>query len=155
MKKYNFRFHQNEGVIVLGATNRREALDKALLRPGRFDVQIVVNYPDYAGRKEILDLYLRRILTRDTNVELLARNTVGFTGADIENMVRKDLFEIIKLMKYSRFHKMTFCSFLDKPSGSSRSCPRSRIRDDGAPRLREGQSYARPWKEAQVARRRV
>ncbi|XP_015597301.1 ATP-dependent zinc metalloprotease YME1 homolog isoform X1 [Cephus cinctus] len=82
-------FHQNEGVIVLGATNRREDLDKALMRPGRFDVEIFVNAPDYLGRKEILDLYLSRILTRDVDAEYLARCTTGFTGADIENMVNQ------------------------------------------------------------------
>lgn len=82
-------FHQNEGVIVLGATNRREDLDKALMRPGRFDVQIVIHRPDYLGRKEILDLYLSRVLTRDVDTEYLARCTTGFTGADLENMINQ------------------------------------------------------------------
>ncbi|XP_043262518.1 ATP-dependent zinc metalloprotease YME1L [Colletes gigas] len=82
-------FLQNEGVIVLGATNRRDDLDKALLRPGRFDVEIYVNVPDYAGRKEILDLYLSRVLTQDVDVDYLARCTVGFTGADLENMINQ------------------------------------------------------------------
>lgn len=84
---YNCRFLQNEGVIVLGATNRRDDLDKALMRPGRFDVEVVVDVPDYISRKEIFDLYLSRILTKDIDSEYLARCTVGFTGADIENMV--------------------------------------------------------------------
>ncbi|XP_053981635.1 ATP-dependent zinc metalloprotease YME1L-like isoform X1 [Hylaeus volcanicus] len=82
-------FLQNEGVIVLGATNRRDDLDNALMRPGRFDVEIYVNIPDFIGRKEILDLYLSRILTRDVDIDYLARCTVGFTGADIENMVNQ------------------------------------------------------------------
>ncbi|XP_049853116.1 ATP-dependent zinc metalloprotease YME1L-like [Schistocerca gregaria] len=82
-------FHQNEGVIVLGATNRRDDLDKALLRPGRFDVEVTVPVPDYVGRKEILDLYLGRILSKDVDVEMLARGTTGFTGADLENMVNQ------------------------------------------------------------------
>lgn len=82
-----FRFHQNEGVIVLGATNRAQDLDKALLRPGRFDTEVVVNVPDLAGRKEIFDLYLSRVLTREVDSGLLAKATIGFTGADIENMV--------------------------------------------------------------------
>ena len=82
-------FLQNEGVIVLGATNRRDDLDKALMRPGRFDVEIFVQKPDYLGRKDILDLYLSRISTRDVDVEYLARCTVGFTGADIETMVNQ------------------------------------------------------------------
>ncbi|XP_034192241.2 ATP-dependent zinc metalloprotease YME1L isoform X1 [Osmia lignaria lignaria] len=82
-------FLQNEGVIVLGATNRRDDLDKALMRPGRFDVEVVVDVPDYMSRKEIFDLYLSRILTKDVDSEYLARCTVGFTGADIENMVNQ------------------------------------------------------------------
>ncbi|CAB3374504.1 Hypothetical predicted protein [Cloeon dipterum] len=80
-------FHQNEGVIVLGATNRRDDLDKALLRPGRFDVEVQVPTPDYTGRKEILDHYLSKVkLATELDVELLARGTTGFTGADLENM---------------------------------------------------------------------
>ncbi|XP_076243376.1 ATP-dependent zinc metalloprotease YME1L isoform X2 [Calliopsis andreniformis] len=82
-------FLQNEGVIVLGATNRRDDLDKALLRPGRFDIEVFVQQPDYLGRKEILNLYLSRILTHDIDVDCLARRTVGFTGADLETMVNQ------------------------------------------------------------------
>ncbi|XP_011494899.1 PREDICTED: ATP-dependent zinc metalloprotease YME1 homolog isoform X1 [Ceratosolen solmsi marchali] len=82
-------FHRNEGVIVLGATNRRQDLDKALLRPGRFDSEILVRAPDYFGRMEILELYLTRILARDINTEVLAKRTIGFTGADIENMINQ------------------------------------------------------------------
>lgn len=82
-------FHQNEGVIVLGATNRREDLDKALLRPGRFDVEVMVPTPDYNGRKQIFQLYLGKILCKEVDVDILTRGTVGFTGADIENMVNQ------------------------------------------------------------------
>lgn len=83
-------FRQNEGVIVLGATNRRDDLDKALLRPGRFDVEINVTVPDLNGRKEILELYIGKIkLANDVDVEVLARGTTGFTGADLENMVNQ------------------------------------------------------------------
>lgn len=82
-------FQQNEGVIVLGATNRREDLDGALMRPGRFDVEVVVPTPDYTGRKEIITHYLGKILSKDINVEMLARGTTGFTGADIENMINQ------------------------------------------------------------------
>ncbi|BES97512.1 Peptidase family M41 [Nesidiocoris tenuis] len=82
-------FHQNDGVIVLGATNRRDDLDKALLRPGRFDVEVNVPTPDLTGRKEILTLYLGRVRTKSIDVELLARGTTGFTGADLENMVNQ------------------------------------------------------------------
>ncbi|XP_049764179.1 ATP-dependent zinc metalloprotease YME1L-like [Schistocerca cancellata] len=82
-------FDQNEGVIVLGATNRRDCLDKALIRPGRFDVEVTVPVPDYVGRKDILGLYLGRILSRDVDVEMLARGTTGFTGADLKSMVNQ------------------------------------------------------------------
>ncbi|CAO1395769.1 unnamed protein product [Diamesa hyperborea] len=82
-------FQQNEGVIVLGATNRRDDLDQALMRPGRFDVEVTVPTPDYTGRKEIITHYLAKILSRDINVDILARGTTGFTGADIENMINQ------------------------------------------------------------------
>jgi ATP-dependent metalloprotease len=82
-------FQQNEGVIVLGATNRREDLDQALMRPGRFDVEVMVPTPDYTGRKEIITHYLSRILSKDINIDILARGTTGFTGADIENMINQ------------------------------------------------------------------
>ncbi|KAL7735310.1 hypothetical protein ACLKA6_018006 [Drosophila palustris] len=82
-------FHQNAGVIVLGATNRRDDLDQALLRPGRFDVEVMVSTPDFTGRKEILSLYLEKILHDDVDVDMLARGTSGFTGADLENMINQ------------------------------------------------------------------
>lgn len=83
-------FHQNEGVIVLGATNRRDDLDQALLRPGRFDVEVSVPTPDYGGRLEILRMYVSRVLAQpDLDVEALARGTTGFTGADLESMVNQ------------------------------------------------------------------
>lgn len=82
-------FQQNEGVIVLGATNRRDDLDQALLRPGRFDVEVSVNVPDFSGRKEIITHYLGKIMSKDVNVDMLARGTTGFTGADIENMINQ------------------------------------------------------------------
>ncbi|XP_014100908.2 ATP-dependent zinc metalloprotease YME1L isoform X2 [Bactrocera oleae] len=82
-------FHQNAGVIVLGATNRRDDLDQALLRPGRFDVEVVVSTPDFTGRKEILSLYLAKILHDEIDLDMLARGTSGFTGADLENMINQ------------------------------------------------------------------
>lgn len=83
-------FRQNEGVIVLGATNRRDDLDKALLRPGRFDVEVQVPVPDFNGRKEILELYLSKVkYSNDVDVNMLSRGTTGFTGADLENMVNQ------------------------------------------------------------------
>ncbi|CAH0382657.1 unnamed protein product [Bemisia tabaci] len=82
-------FHQNEGVIVLGATNRKEDLDKALLRPGRFDIEVSVPTPDFTGRKEILTLYLSKVQCLAVDIDYLARGTTGFTGADLENMVNQ------------------------------------------------------------------
>jgi ATP-dependent metalloprotease len=83
-------FQKNEGVIVLAATNRPQFLDKALTRPGRFDVQVAVDAPDYKGRIEILDLYLSKIVKgSDLDVELIARKTTGFTGAELANLVNQ------------------------------------------------------------------
>lgn len=83
-------FRQNEGVIVLGATNRRDDLDKALIRPGRFDVEIQVPLPDFSGRRDIIRLYMNKIkYSNDVDVERLARGTTGFTGADLENMINQ------------------------------------------------------------------
>lgn len=83
-------FNQNEGVIVMGATNRANDLDKALLRPGRFDVQVTVPVPDYKGRKELFEHYLSKVrASLDIDVDMLCRTTVGFTGADIENLVNQ------------------------------------------------------------------
>ncbi|CDW59683.1 Peptidase M41 and AAA domain containing protein [Trichuris trichiura] len=83
-------FEPTEGVIVLAATNRREDLDPALLRPGRFDLQLVLGYPDLKGRMDIFNLYLSRIKTNDEiDVETMAKGTIGFSGADIENVVNQ------------------------------------------------------------------
>ena len=81
-------FVSNEGVIVMGATNRAEELDKALLRPGRFDTRVTVPKPDMKGRRDILELYLSKI-KHDASVDIdkLAKMTVGFSGADLENVV--------------------------------------------------------------------
>jgi len=81
-------FVSNEGVIVIGATNRKDQLDQALLRPGRFDSEIRVEVPDMKGRKEILGLYLGKVKhDNSVDVDKLARMTVGFTPAELENMV--------------------------------------------------------------------
>jgi ATP-dependent metalloprotease len=83
-------FEQNEGVIVLGATNRRDNLDKALLRPGRFDVEVRVFPPDLKGRIDILDHYLSKVkIDSSVDAARLARGTTGCTGADLENMVNQ------------------------------------------------------------------
>lgn len=83
-------FSQNEGVIVMGATNRANDLDKALLRPGRFDVQVTVPIPDYKGRKELFEHYLAKVrASADIDLDMLCRTSIGFTGADIENLVNQ------------------------------------------------------------------
>jgi cell division protease FtsH len=96
-------FEPNTGIIVLAATNRPDVLDPALLRPGRFDRQVVVDLPDVKGREEILQIYMRnKPLAKDVNAETLAKMTPGFTGADLENLMneaailatRKNLREI-------------------------------------------------------------
>ena len=83
-------FGANEGVIVIAATNRRDILDPALLRPGRFDRQIVVNYPDVKGREEILKVHSRnKPLGFDVDLSIVAKSTAGFTGADLENLMNE------------------------------------------------------------------
>uniref|UniRef100_A0A8B9JE53 YME1-like 1b n=1 Tax=Astyanax mexicanus TaxID=7994 RepID=A0A8B9JE53_ASTMX len=77
-------FKPNEGVIIIGATNFPEALDNALIRPGRFDMQVTVPRPDVKGRTEILKWYLKKI-----KAEIIARGTVGFSGAELENLVNQ------------------------------------------------------------------
>jgi cell division protease FtsH len=83
-------FESNEGVILIAATNRPDVLDPALLRPGRFDRQVVVSVPDVKGREEILKVHTKRApLADDVELSLLARGTPGFTGADLENLVNE------------------------------------------------------------------
>jgi cell division protease FtsH len=83
-------FETNEGVILIAATNRPDVLDPALLRPGRFDRQVVVSRPDVKGREEILRVHARRIpLGPDVDVRVLARGTPGFSGADLANLVNE------------------------------------------------------------------
>jgi cell division protease FtsH len=83
-------FESNEGVILIAATNRPDVLDPALLRPGRFDRQVVVPIPDVKGREEILRVHTKRTpLAADVDLALIARGTPGFTGADLENLVNE------------------------------------------------------------------
>lgn len=83
-------FESNEGVILIAATNRPDVLDPALLRPGRFDRQVVVPVPDVKGREEIIKVHSKKVpLAEDVNLTLLARGTPGFTGADLENLVNE------------------------------------------------------------------
>ncbi|NLN21994.1 MAG: ATP-dependent metallopeptidase FtsH/Yme1/Tma family protein [Syntrophomonadaceae bacterium] len=83
-------FDANEGIIILAATNRPDILDPALLRPGRFDRQIVVDSPDLQGRRDIIEVHMRgKKLEDDVDVDVLARRTPGFTGADLANMINE------------------------------------------------------------------
>ncbi len=83
-------FEGNEGIIVIAATNRPDVLDPALLRPGRFDRQVVVGLPDVRGREQILKVHMRKVpLGDDVKPELIARGTPGFSGADLANLVNE------------------------------------------------------------------
>ena len=83
-------FAVNEGIIVIAATNRPDILDPALLRPGRFDRQITVNYPDVKGREAILKVHAKgKPLAKEVSLEVLAKRTSGFTGADLENVLNE------------------------------------------------------------------
>ncbi len=83
-------FETNEGVIIIAATNRPDVLDPALLRPGRFDRQVIVDIPDIRGREKILAVHSKKIpLSRDVDLKVIARGTPGFTGADLANLVNE------------------------------------------------------------------
>jgi cell division protease FtsH len=93
-------FETTEGVILVAATNRPDVLDPALLRPGRFDRQVVVNRPDRKGRNEILGVHTRKIpLGKDVELEVIARGTPGFSGADLENLVNEAALLAARLNK--------------------------------------------------------
>ena len=83
-------FGANEGIIMIAATNRPDILDRALMRPGRFDRQVVVNYPDVKGREEILKVHAKgKPLAPDVELSVVAKSTAGFTGADLENLLNE------------------------------------------------------------------
>jgi cell division protease FtsH len=91
-------FESNEGVILIAATNRPDVLDPALLRPGRFDRQVVVPNPDLKGRRRILEVHTRKTpLSPEVNLDVLARGTPGFSGADLENLVNEAALHAAKL----------------------------------------------------------
>lgn len=91
-------FESNEGVILIAATNRPDVLDPALLRPGRFDRQVVVPTPDVKGRLKILEVHTRRTpLGNDVNLEVIARGTPGFSGASLENLVNEAALQAARL----------------------------------------------------------
>ncbi|OOY37737.1 ATP-dependent metalloprotease [Solemya velum gill symbiont] len=95
-------FEGNEGVIVIAATNRPDVLDPALLRPGRFDRQVVVPMPDIRGREQILKVHLRKVPAGDdVNAGIIARGTPGFSGADLENLVNEAALFAARFNKHS------------------------------------------------------
>ncbi len=90
-------FSNDTGIIVIGATNRADMLDPALLRPGRFDRQVYIELPDLAGRREILDLYSKKVKVGDAvNLQDLARGTTGFSGADLENLLNEAALHAVR-----------------------------------------------------------
>ena len=95
-------FDTTEGVILIAATNRPDVLDPALLRPGRFDRQVVVNRPDVRGRAEILNVHTKKVpISSDVDMEQIARGTPGFSGADLENLVNEAALWAARLDKKS------------------------------------------------------
>ena len=83
-------FEGTTGIIVIAATNRPDILDSALLRPGRFDRQVVIDRPDVGGREQILTVHSRgKPLAKDVDIKVLARRTPGFTGADLSNLINE------------------------------------------------------------------
>ncbi len=90
-------FANDTGIIVIGATNRPDMLDAALLRPGRFDRQVYIELPDLAGRRAILDLYAKKIkVGTDVNLQNVARGTTGFSGADLENLLNESALHAVR-----------------------------------------------------------
>lgn len=101
-------FEDNENIILIAATNRPDVLDPALLRPGRFDRQVVVSNPDKKGREEILKVHVKKVpLAKDVNLSVIARGTPGFSGADLANLVN----EAALLAARKNKHKVTSKDF--------------------------------------------
>ena len=110
-------FGTNSGVIVIAATNRADILDKALMRAGRFDRQIYVELPDLIGRKEIFEVHMRKLkLADDVNIEFLAKQTPGFSGADIANVCNEAALMAARRNKES-IEKQDFLDAIDRIVG--------------------------------------
>ena len=93
-------FSENNGIIIIAATNRPDVLDPALLRPGRFDRQVTVNLPDLRGRTEILNVHIKKIpTTKDVNIDLIARGTPGLSGADLASLINEATLYTAKIDK--------------------------------------------------------
>jgi cell division protease FtsH len=107
-------FSGREGIIVLAATNQPDILDKALLRPGRFDRRVVVNLPDKAGRKAILEVHIRKVpLAKDTDIGELAATTPGLSGADLKNLVNEAAL-LAARREQNEVHQKDFLDALEK-----------------------------------------
>ena len=104
-------FKPSEGIIVLGATNRKEDLDDALLRPGRFDATVSVLKPDVKGRREILKLYLDKVVVQegDIDVDVWARRTIGCSGAELENLVNTAAIRAATLSRLRLLNSLALC----------------------------------------------
>ena len=99
-------FEVNEGIIVMAATNRRDILDPALLRAGRFDRQITVNYPDVKGREEILKVHAKgKPFEAEVDFKVIARRTPGFIGADLENVLNEAAILAARRRKEDRYER--------------------------------------------------
>ena len=97
-------FEANEGVILIAATNRPDVLDPALLRPGRFDRQVVVSLPDIIGREKILKVHAKKIsMAPDVNLRTIGRGTPGFSGADLANLVNEAALLANNAASFTRF----------------------------------------------------
>jgi cell division protease FtsH len=92
-------FDATKGVVILAATNRPESLDKALLRPGRFDRRVQMELPDLAGRKAIFKVHLKNIKHGAIDLDLIARSTAGSSGAEIANIVNEGALRAVRLGK--------------------------------------------------------
>ena len=126
-------FGNNEGVIVMAATNRADILDNALLRPGRFDRQVYVGLPDIKGREAILKIHARgKVLAEDVDLNSIAKGTPGFSGADLENLMNEAA--LLAVRRKHRFITMEDCeeAILKVEMGPEK---RSRKMSDKAKRL--------------------
>jgi ATP-dependent metalloprotease len=104
-------FDENNGIIVIGATNFVESLDTALLRPGRFDKHVTVPLPDVGGRKEILEMYAKKTrLAKDVDLNVLARGTTGFSGADLYNLMNQAALKVRLCSERAIGRSLTFTS---------------------------------------------
>ena len=103
-------FEDNQGIIIVAATNRPDVLDPALLRPGRFDRQVVVPLPDIRGREQILKVHMKKVpIADDVEASLIARGTPGFSGADLANLVNEAALVAARTARACRHGAIRIC----------------------------------------------